>query len=101
MLGRLQESEEDCALWVTGLRTLLEIRRGDARGQEVGRFLWARARMKTSSREHSEGRSHMQFLAEQVRLLPHRLVFSQEFSELCILAFANECKIVLAGQACS
>ena len=61
------ETEEDCALWVTGLRTLLEMRRGDVRGQEVGRFFWARAAMKTKSRAQSEGRSHMQFLADKVK----------------------------------
>ena len=41
------ESEEDAALWVVGLRTLLEQRRGDARGRAVGHFFWSRAAMKT------------------------------------------------------
>jgi hypothetical protein len=61
------ETEEEAALWVIGLRTLLEQKRGDARGQEVGRFFWARASMKTRAMAEVEGRSHAKFLAENVR----------------------------------
>merc|ERR1719197_1551543 len=68
------ETEEDAALWVVGLRTLLEQRRGDARGRAVGHFFWSRASMKTralweASLESDPGRykSHLHYLASRLK----------------------------------
>ena len=59
-------SEEEAALWVCGLRTLLEYKRGDSRGQEVGRFFWNRASMRTKRLADEAGMDHMKFISERV-----------------------------------
>ena len=59
-------SEEEAALWVCGLRTLLEYKRGDSRGQEVGRFFWSRASMRTKRLADEAGMDHMKFISERV-----------------------------------
>ena len=68
------ETEEDAALWVVGLRTLLEQRRGDARGRAVGHFFWSRAAMKSkalfaaaSDEQPGLYKTYMDFLAQKVR----------------------------------
>ena len=58
-------SEEEAALWVCGLRTLLEYKRGDSRGQEVGRFFWNRASMRTKRLADEAGMDHMKFISER------------------------------------
>ncbi len=67
------DTEEDAALWVIGLRTLLEQKRGDARGRAVGHFFWSRASMKTKALweaaelEHpGRFKSHKDYLAKKL-----------------------------------
>jgi hypothetical protein len=67
------ETEEDAALWVVGLRTLLEQKRGDQRGRAVGHFFWSRASMKTKAlweaaelEQPGRYKSHQDFLAQKL-----------------------------------
>eukprot|EP01047_Picozoa_sp_COSAG01_P034141 COSAG01_NODE_2549_length_7465_cov_5.036383_1_plen_1917_part_00 len=67
-------SEEDAALWVIGLRTLMEWNRGDSRGREVGRFLWQRVAMRTRHYAKASDKNHIQYLAAALKVAGHSWV---------------------------